>query len=323
MIASEAIETALRQAFAAPGFPQAPAGLYDPLRYMVAIGGKRIRPRLCLLSWSLYRDTLGEEILQPAAGLEIFHTFTLIHDDLMDRSPLRRGQETVWKRWNSDTAILSGDVMFIDSYRRMGFAPRELLGDVLRLFTQTAAEVCEGQQMDMDFEKADAVPMADYMQMIGLKTGVLIACAAEMGALIAGAPAADCRALYRYGYDLGLAFQVADDYPDAYGDTKLFGKPIGGDIVNNKKSWLFVRTMEKASPAGRKALSEAMAMPAEAAEEKIARVMELYAGLSIEADAHAEILRLSELSLSHVADFAPEARQLLSGYADSLIGRTV
>ena len=289
---------------------------------MLALGGKRIRPRLCLLAWSLWRDALGEEILQPAAGLEIFHTFTLIHDDVMDRSPLRRGEETVWKKWNSDTAILSGDVMFIESYRRMGFAPKDLLADVLRLFAKTAAEVCEGQQLDMDFEKLDTVLMPDYMNMIGLKTGVLIACSAEMGALIAGAPEAAGKALYRYGYDLGLAFQVADDYLDAYGDSKLFGKPIGGDILNNKKTWLFTRSMEKASKAERKALFEAMEMPSEAANEKIARVMDLYASLGIESDAQAEILRLSECSLSHVAGFSPEAQALLSDYTDSLIGRT-
>ena len=322
MIPSETIEAALRKLFSDPGFPEAPAGLYDPLRYMIGLGGKRIRPRLCLLAWSLYRDTLGEEILQPAAGLEIFHTFTLIHDDVMDRSPLRRGKETVWKKWNSDTAILSGDVMFIESYRRMGFAPKELLADVLRLFARTAAEVCEGQQLDMDFEKVGSVLMPDYMKMIGLKTGVLIAGAAEMGALIAGAPEASGKALNRYGYDLGLAFQVADDYLDAYGDAKVFGKPIGGDILNNKKTWLFTRSMEKASKAERKALFEAMEMPSEAAQEKIARVMDLYATLGIEADAQAEILRLSELSLSHVAGFSPEAKAQLSEYADSLVGRT-
>ena len=321
MIPSAQIEAALKQLFDEPGFAQAPANLYDPLRYMIAIGGKRIRPRLCLLSWSLYRDALCEEILQPAAGLEIFHTFTLIHDDVMDRSPLRRGQETVWKKWNNDTAILSGDVMFIDSYRRMGYAPEPLLGAVLRLFAKTAAEVCEGQQYDMDFELRESVPMGDYMRMIGLKTGVLIACAAEMGALIAGAPQQDCETLYRYGFDLGLAFQVADDYLDAFGDSKVFGKPIGGDILNNKKSWLFVRTMEKASPAQRNAFLEAMAMPSEASKEKVARVMEIYDCLGIARDAEDEILRLSELSLSHVASFPPERLDVLRDYADSLIGR--
>ena len=160
------------------------------------------------------RSRTARRILEPAAGIEVFHSFTLIHDDIMDRSPLRRGVDTVWKKWDSDTAILSGDVMCIDSYARMARAPRGVVGEVLRLFSKTASEVCEGQQYDMDFERMRTVPMADYMKMIGLKTSVLIACAAKMGAIIAEAPRKDCDCLYDYGYNLGLAFQVADDYLD-------------------------------------------------------------------------------------------------------------
>ena len=189
MIEDRILDQAVADLFADITFPQEPAGLYDPLRYMIAIGGKRLRPKLCLLTYSLFKDGLDASVLEPAAGLEVFHTFTLIHDDIMDRSPMRRGCDTVWKKWNEDTAILSGDVMCIDSYRRIAQAPAEVLGRVLALFTRTAAEVCEGQQMDMDFESVPQVPMADYMQMIGLKTGVLIACAAQMGALIGGASA--------------------------------------------------------------------------------------------------------------------------------------
>ena len=226
-------------------FTAEPSGLYDPLRYMIAIGGKRLRPALCLLTYSIYKDSFDESILEPAAALEVFHTFTLIHDDIMDRSPLRRGQATVWKKWDEDTAILSGDVMQIDAYRRIAKAPADKLADALALFTETAAQVCEGQQYDMDFEHQAEVPMEDYAKMIGLKTGVLIACAAKMGALIAGAPQKDCEALYRYGYELGMAFQVADDYLDAFGDEKVFGKPIGGDIIQRKKSWLTLRALEK------------------------------------------------------------------------------
>ena len=212
-------------------FTAEPSGLYDQLRYMIAIGGKRLRPALCLLTYSIYKDSFDESILEPAAALEVFHTFTLIHDDIMDPAPLRRGQATVWKKWDEDTAILSGDVMQIDAYRRIAKAPADKLADALALFTETAAQVCEGQQYDMDFEHQAEVPMEDYAKMIGLKTGVLIACAAKMGALIAGAPQKDCEALYRYGYELGMAFQVADDYLDAFGDEKVFGKPIGGDII--------------------------------------------------------------------------------------------
>ena len=187
MIAQNTIDTALVNLFQGIEFQQEPAGLYDPLRYMIAIGGKRIRPRLCLTAYGIWADDLTPAILQPAAGLEVFHTFTLIHDDIMDRSPLRRGHETVWKKWSEDTAILSGDEMCIDAYKRIAQAPSEVLPEALELFSRTASRVCDGQQMDMDFEHEDIVPMKDYMEMIGLKTGVLIACSAQMGALIAGA----------------------------------------------------------------------------------------------------------------------------------------
>ena len=236
MISETQIDDILKSLFETIQFAPEPAGLYDPLRYMIAGGGKRLRPRLCLTTYSLYRDEISDEVLQPAAGLEVFHTFTLIHDDIMDRSPLRRGNPTVWKKWNEDTAILSGDVMCIDSYRRIAQAPQEVLGKVLRLFNRTAAQVCEGQQHDMDFENETTVTMSRYMQMIGLKTAVLIACAAKMGAILGGASDEEAGLLYNYGYALGLAFQVADDYLDAFGDEKVFGKPIGGDIVNGKKS---------------------------------------------------------------------------------------
>ncbi|MBQ2596494.1 MAG: polyprenyl synthetase family protein, partial [Oscillospiraceae bacterium] len=239
-------------------FTREPAGLYDPLRYMIQIGGKRIRPRLCLTAYSFFSERFDEGILSPATALEIFHSFTLMHDDIMDRSPLRRGVPTVWKKWNEDTAILSGDVMLIDAYQRICKAPQAVLDRVLELFSRTAAQVCDGQQYDMDFENRPFVGMDEYMEMIGLKTGVLIACAAKMGAVIAGASEEDCRNLYDYAYTLGLAFQIADDYLDAYGDVKVFGKPIGGDIVNNKKCWLTTRAIEKADEALRAEIIDAL-----------------------------------------------------------------
>lgn len=322
MISEELLEKSVRDLFDGIRFTKEPAGLYDPLRYMIQIGGKRLRPRLCLLTYGLFKDAFGEEILEPATGLEVFHTFTLIHDDIMDRSALRRGHETVWKKWSPDTAILSGDVMCIDSYKRMAKAPAAVLPQVMELFSRTAAEVCDGQQYDMDFEHLDKVSMEQYMQMIGLKTGVLIACAAKMGALIAGASENICRALYAYGFDLGLAFQIADDYLDAYGDEKVFGKPIGGDILNAKKSWLTVRAMEKQTPG----LSEALNTPAHTPEErtaKIAAVKAIYDADDIPADARAEIARLSTAALGHVETvLSPAARSRLRAFADRLVGRT-
>ncbi len=305
-------------------FTAEPSGLYDPLRYMIAIGGKRLRPALCLLTYSIYKDSFDESILEPAAALEVFHTFTLIHDDIMDRSPLRRGQATVWKKWDEDTAILSGDVMQIDAYRRIAKAPADKLADALALFTETAAQVCEGQQYDMDFEHQAEVPMEDYAKMIGLKTGVLIACAAKMGALIAGAPQKDCEALYRYGYELGMAFQVADDYLDAFGDEKVFGKPIGGDIIQRKKSWLTLRALEKT--ADKQALLGALDLPSDTAEQKtakIAAVKDIYCELGVDSDAKAEVVRYNSRALDAVRslELSPEALALLTAFADRLVGR--
>ena len=318
------IEDAIAKLFQDIRFTSEPSGLYDPLRYMIGIGGKRIRPTLCLLSYSLFKDGFTPEVLEPAAALEVFHSFTLIHDDIMDKSPLRRGEPTVWKKWNSDTAILSGDVMLIDAYRRIAKAPARCLGEVLGLFTKTAAEVCEGQQYDMDFETRTEVSMAEYEKMIGLKTAVLIACAAKMGALVAGASERECDALYNYGYQLGMAFQVADDYLDAYGDQKVFGKPIGGDILNGKKSWLTVRTLQKISD--RNVLLEAMAMEAETPEQKaakIAAVKEIYGKLGVDADAREEVKAFTARAMEAVGglNLSSDAAAALKTFAEKLVGR--
>ena len=326
MISLETIDEAINTLFSDIRFTDEPAGLYDPLRYMIAIGGKRLRPKLCLTTYSLYKDEFSPEILDPAAGLEVFHSFTLIHDDIMDRSPLRRGVDTVWKKWNADTAILSGDVMCIDSYARISKAPKAVLGDVLALFSKTAAQVCEGQQYDMEFESRDSVPMDEYMNMIGLKTGVLIACAAKMGALIGGASREECDSLYDYGYNLGLAFQVADDYLDAYGDEKVFGKPIGGDIVNSKKSWLTVKAFEKAEGGALSDLQKAMTMPVDTEQEKAAKismVKGLYQELGVGHDAQYAILRLNSKALESASKVCDQARfDVLRYFAEKLIGRT-
>ncbi|MBQ6253292.1 MAG: polyprenyl synthetase family protein [Bacteroidales bacterium] len=325
MINQEKIEAAVKALFGGIQFTAEPSGLYDPLRYMIEIGGKRLRPRLCLTTYSLYKDEFCPEILEPAAGLEVFHSFTLIHDDIMDRSPLRRGVDTVWKKWSPDTAILSGDVMCIDSYSRVAKAPRKCLDEVLALFSKTAAQVCEGQQYDMEFEERGDVTMDEYMRMIGLKTGVLIACAAKMGALIGGATKEERESLYEYGYNLGLAFQVADDYLDVFGDEKVFGKPIGSDIVNSKKSWLTVRAFEKAEGGALSDLREAMAMGVgtpEEKEEKISAVRGLYQELGVGRDAQDSILRLNSRALEAARKVCDGERfMLLYDFAGRLIGR--
>lgn len=325
MIQERHIEEALKELFGELKFTAEPAGLYDPLRYMIEIGGKRIRPRLCLTTYSLYKDPLTDEILSPAAALEVFHSFTLIHDDIMDKADVRRGVPTVYKKWDENTAILSGDVMSIESYKLLAKAPAAVLPQALELFSKTAAEVCEGQQYDMDFEDMESVPMEDYLKMIGLKTAVLIACSAKMGALIAGAPAQECNLLYKFGYDLGLAFQIADDWLDTYGDPAVFGKAIGGDIVNNKKTWLLTKAFEKAGDM-RSDLLAAMCIPVSSGEHKAAKVdavKGIYDTLGIGDDAKQEIMRLHSQALGYLKQLglSQEKEQLLHSYAAALIGR--
>jgi geranylgeranyl diphosphate synthase type II len=325
MIQEKHIESAIRELFGNLKFTAEPAGLYEPLRYMMEIGGKRIRPRLCLSTYSLYNDSFSDEILSPAAALEVFHSFTLIHDDIMDKAPVRRGVPTVYKKWNENTAILSGDVMSIESYKLIAKAPVRVLPEAMELFSKTAAEVCEGQQYDMDFENMESVPMEDYLKMIGLKTAVLIACSAKMGALIGGAPAEHCDLLYKFGYNLGLAFQIADDWLDTYGDVKVFGKAIGGDILNNKKTWLLTRAFEKAGDL-RADLLAAMDIPVTSDEHKAAKieaVKGIYDALEIGKEAQQEIARLHTQALGYVSqlNLAPEAEAVLHNYASTLIGR--
>ena len=326
MIPESHIEKALKELFDNLTFTAEPAGLYDPLRYMMEIGGKRIRPRLCLTTYSLFKNSFDEAILSPASAIEVFHSFTLIHDDIMDKADVRRGVPTVYRKWDENTAILSGDVMSIESYKLIAKAPADVLPEVLCLFSKTAAEVCEGQQYDMDFETMAHVPMEDYMKMIGLKTAVLIACAAKMGAIIGGASHEQCDLLYRYGYDLGLAFQVADDWLDTFGDPGVFGKAIGGDILNNKKTWLMIKALEKASATETDALLNAMEMPIETESQKAAKIAEvigIYEILDIREEAKQEIVRLHEQAMSYVAqlELIPEKAALLKNYAAALIGR--
>ena len=336
MINETQIEETLNGLFSNLDFAEEPAGLYDPLRYMIGIGGKRVRPRLCLTVYSLFKDSFPEEILQPAAALEVFHSFTLIHDDIMDNADMRRSQPTVCRKWNDNTAILSGDVMCIDSYRRIAKAPAKVLPQVLELFNTTAAQVCEGQQYDMDYENIKEIPMDGYMKMIGLKTAVLLACSAKLGALIAGADERTCDYLYKFGYSLGLAFQITDDYLDTFGDSSVFGKKIGGDIVNNKKSWLLTRALEKSGEmeksgviqqgSGKHALLSAMEMKAANESEKnakIARVKEIYEALGIDEDVKYEIIRLHAQAMNHAGmiGLGKVRYEILHRYADKLLGR--
>lgn len=287
MLSEAILDKAVKELFDNIEFKGEPKGLYDPLRYMIEIGGKRIRPRLCLLTYSLYKDTLDEGILSPASGLEIFHSFTLIHDDIMDNADIRRGVPTVYRKWDQNIAILSGDTMGLWAFRMLAKAPKEHLHKALELFSRTTVEVCEGQQLDMDFETRNDVTLKEYINMIGLKTSVLLACSAALGAVIAGADDSTCRSLYDFGYKLGIAFQIQDDWLDSFGDEKVFGKKIGGDILNNKKTWLLVKCKEIAAnngshPQELQHLDSLLALDASEGQKKIDAVKAFYRSLDVD-----------------------------------------
>ena len=222
-----------------------PTGLYEPIEYILSLGGKRLRPAITLMSYDLYADDIMPAV-KPALGLEVFHNFTLLHDDIMDRADMRRGKPTVHKKWNDNTAILSGDVMQIEAYKLIAGTPVEHLKVVLDLFSKTATEICEGQQLDMEFESRTNVTADEYIEMICLKTAVLLAAGAQIGAILGGGSDEDAANLYNFGNAIGLAFQLKDDLLDVYGNESNFGKKIGGDILCNKKTYLLIHALKKA-----------------------------------------------------------------------------
>ena len=306
----------IENALAAVEYPLCPLGLYEPIAYTLSSGGKRLRPTLLLLAYSLYRED-PERALPAAIAIETYHNHTLLHDDLMDNADVRRGRPTVHKKWDANTAILSGDEMLILAFRHM--LRQEVDGDAARkqqlldLFADTMQEICEGQQFDMNFEKRDYVSVAEYIEMIRLKTSVLLACALKAGAIIAGASKEDADLLYRFGERIGLAFQLQDDYLDCYGDPAVFGKAIGGDIRCGKKTFMLISALQRADEAQKKVLLSrdpsqviplynALGIPAlcrEKIEEMYAQAREAFDSLSV----------------------ASERKQALWDYAESLMGR--
>ena len=235
-------------------YDRQPQSLYDPIRYVLSMGGKRIRPVMMLLAYNLYKEN-PESILMQACALETYHNYTLLHDDLMDNADVRRGNPTVHKKWDANTAILSGDTMLVVAYQRMAQCPADKLAQILSIFTETALEIGEGQQYDMDFEHRNDVTEEEYIEMIRLKTSVLLACAMHIGAVLADASDADVKHLYRFGEQIGLAFQLQDDLLDVYGDPKVFGKNIGGDIVSNKKTYMLINAFVRANSEQRAELN--------------------------------------------------------------------
>jgi len=300
-----------------------PQELYEPAEYMISIGGKRLRPKMALLAYTLFSDKVDKSILSPAMGLEIFHGFTLIHDDIMDNAPIRRGMTTVHKKWDDNVAILSGDLMSIKAYQYMAECPGDLLSKVMAIFTKTALMILEGQQHDMNFEKRPFVSMDEYITMIGMKTAVLIATSLQVGAVIGRAPDKASDALYDYGYQLGLAFQIKDDYLDCFGDSSIFGKAIGGDILCNKKTWLQTESFRRANATESNKLSAIMESADISPQEKIERVLEIYKLLGVKEAAEEEMGRyyhkaieaLDKISLKN------EQRGLLIAFAEKVVGR--
>ena len=261
-------------------YGQNPHSLYEPIRYIMALGGKRIRPLLTLLAHQLWQ-TNPEPALQPALAVELFHNFSLMHDDIMDKAPLRRGQPTVHERWNESTAILSGDVMLVKAYERLMQVPDALLRQALEKFSKCAAEVCEGQQLDMEFESQESVTEEAYLDMICRKTAVLLGFSLELGGLVAGADREACRHLYELGINMGIGFQLMDDLLDVYAEQEKFGKQVGGDIIANKKTYLLINARQRATGQDAEALQSWLQANVFDAAEKVAAVTALYDRLGI------------------------------------------
>ena len=303
-------------------YPTQPEGLYEPIGYVLSMGGKRLRPTLLLLSYSLFKDDI-DTALPLAIGLETYHNHTLLHDDLMDNADVRRGKPTVHKKWDANTAVLSGDAMLIIAFRHFIEARCEGKEQILERFANTALEICEGQQYDVNFERRTDVTESEYMEMIRLKTSVLLACAAKAGALAAGASPEDADTLYRFAEKMGLAFQVQDDWLDVYGDPKVFGKKIGGDILCGKKTYLLINALNRADAADKQRLLALLADSEMPAGEKIAAVTHIYDALGISQLTLQTIDNLYKEALAALDALSLPAERVapLRQYAGSLLGR--
>lgn len=300
-----------------------PVGLYEPIRYVLSIGGKRIRPTLMILAYNLYKDKL-QEVMPAAIALETYHNYTLLHDDLMDNADMRRGKATVHKKWNANTAILSGDSMLVLAYQLMVQSDAHMLPAVLNTFTKTALEIGEGQQFDMDFETRDDVAEEEYIEMIRLKTSVLLACALKIGAILGGAPQSDIDNLYKFGEQIGLAFQLQDDYLDVYGDPSVFGKKIGGDITSNKKTFMLIQALNKATGNQRSELIRWINADTFDRDEKVAAVTKIYNDLQVDKLAQDKISHYFNESQRFLdaVNIPSERKEELKRYALRMMNRT-
>ncbi|MDL2255835.1 polyprenyl synthetase family protein [Parabacteroides sp. OttesenSCG-928-K15] len=303
-------------------FNYPPASLYDPIVYTLSLGGKRIRPALALMACNMYSENI-EPAIPAALGIEVFHNFTLLHDDLMDEADKRRNKPTVHKQWNPNTAILSGDAMVVVAYQLMGRTGEAHLKEVLDLFTQTALEICGGQQYDMEFESRMDVTEEEYLEMIRLKTAVLLACSLKTGALLGGASREDAEHLYAYGINIGLAFQLQDDLLDVYGDTETFGKNIGGDILCNKKTFLLINALKRSSKEQLATLMEWIGKTEYDPQEKIALVTYIYNELNLKQLVTAKMQEYYNAALAHLdaLQIPAERQEVLKSTCNQLFYR--
>ncbi len=303
-------------------YDRQPLSLYEPIQYVLSLGGKRIRPTLMMLAYNLYQED-PEKILPQACALETYHNFTLLHDDLMDHADMRRGHPTVQVKWDANTAILSGDTMLLMAFKQMMQCPQEHLHAVLDVFTETTLEIDEGQQYDISFETRDDVREEEYIEMIRLKTSVLLACALKIGAILGGASASDAENLYKFGEQIGLAFQLQDDFLDVYGDPKVFGKAIGGDILCNKKTFMLINAFNKADETQRKELEKWVNAVNPDPQQKIAAVTTLYNSIGVNRLAEERIRYYFDESRKYLAavQVLEECKQELRAYTDKMMRR--
>ncbi|HEY9046772.1 MAG TPA: polyprenyl synthetase family protein [Ohtaekwangia sp.] len=312
----------LEKEIAKQKYGKQPASLYEPIRYLMSLGGKRLRPMLTLLSYSLYK-TDTPSVVPYAVAVEAFHNFTLMHDDIMDNAPLRRGNQTVHEKWNVNTAILSGDVMLVKVYEMFASLEPATLKVVLKAFNQCAAEVCEGQQWDMEFETTDKVTEAQYINMIRLKTAVLLGFSLELGAILADAPEEDRVALREFGTNIGIGFQLKDDLLDAYADPKKFGKQVGGDIIANKKTFLLIKAREKATGKTKSELNTWLAATKFNKQKKIAAIKSIYDRLDVPALTEKKVNQFFKKGFDSLdrLSIQSEAKTVLRQYTEALIER--
>jgi geranylgeranyl diphosphate synthase, type II len=305
--------------FSEDHFPSQPSSLYEPNRYFLNLGGKRVRPVLCLMGNELF-DVIHKDAWNAALAIELFHNFTLIHDDIMDHAPLRRGMQTVHEKYGTSTALLAGDVMLVKAYDYLNMVSPKIASFIIQLFNKTARQVCEGQQLDMDFEKKISVHIDEYLEMISLKTSVLLASSLQMGAIIGGALERNQNLVYEFGRKLGLAFQVQDDFLDAFGDPEKFGKQVGGDILANKKTFLWIHAMEVASSSQKNELVE---LSQSTAGNKVERVLAIYDDCKVKEWARDLKTKFMDEAFTHLEDVAviSKRKEPLKSLANYLVQR--